>query len=225
MTMTRPPTVDTAPEKPRTTRRTWLVAVVTAVVALALGSFLGMRAADATKSPEYRAQGDKLATTESKLAWAEAALGDARESQADAEDSATDAADKLATFQGQLDDRKDVLRKREDALKKLRADLDDREARLDKKAANLAEREDDVTVAEELLAVTTVPGNGSYEVGADIEGGSYRSAGKRSCHYTVYGDAEGKDVLLDKTTAGAASVSLRAGTWFVTRGCAEWTRQ
>ena len=225
MTMTRPPTVETTPAKPRTARRTWLVAVGTAVLALTLGVFLGMRAADATKSPEYRAQGEKLATTESKLAFAEAALGDARESQADAEDSATDAADKLATFQGQLAHRKDVLRKREDDLKKRRADLDDREARLDKKAENLAEREKDVTEAEELLAVTTVPGGGTYEVGADIEAGSYRSPGKRGCHYSVYGDAEGKDVLLDKTTAGSASVSLRAGTRFVTRGCAEWTRQ
>jgi flagellar motor protein MotB len=225
MTMTRPPTVDTAPEKPKTARRTWIVAFVTAVLALALGIFLGMRAVDATKSPEYRAQAEKLATTESDLAFAEAALGDARESQADAEDSATDAADKLATFQGQLAHRKEVLRKREDDLKKLRADLDDREARLDKKAENLAEREKDVKEAEELLAVTTVPGDGSFEVGADVEAGSYRSAGKRSCHYTVYGDAAGKDVLLDKTTAGSASVSLRAGTWFVTRGCAEWTRQ
>ena len=61
--------------------------------------------------------------------------------------------------------------------------------------------------------------------GVDIEDGPYRSAGKQGCHYSVYGDAKGDDTLLDKTTAGSTSVSLRAGTWFVTRGCAEWTRQ
>jgi hypothetical protein len=225
MTMTRPPTVETTPAQPRTSRRTWLVAAGTAVLALALGTVLGMRAADATKSPEYRAQGDKLATTESKLAWAEAALGDARESQADAEDTATDAEGRLATFQDQLANRKEVLKKREAGLKKRGAALDERAARLEEKAADLRERENEVTEAEELLAVTTVPGDGSYEVGVDIEGGLYQSSGKRSCHYTVYGDAEGKDPLLEKTTPGSTSVSLRTGTLFVTRGCAEWTRQ
>ena len=225
MTMTRPPTVETTPGRPRTSRRTWLVAAATAVLALALGTFLGMRAADATKSPEYRAQADKLETTESKLAWTEAALGDARESQADAQDTATDAEDRLATFQDQLAHRKDVLRNREAGLKKRGAALDDRAAHLEEKAADLREREDEVTEAEELLAVTKVPGDGSYEVGVDIEGGLYRSAGKQSCHYAVYGDAEGKEPLLEKTTPGSTSVSLRAGTYFVTRGCAEWTRQ
>ncbi len=101
--------------------------------------------------------------------------------------------DRLATFQEQLADRKEVLRNREAGLKKRGAALDDRAARLEEKAADLREREDEVTEAEELLAVTTVPGDGTYEVGVDIEGGLYQSSGKRSCHYTVYGDAEGKD--------------------------------
>ncbi|HET9421266.1 MAG TPA: hypothetical protein VFO49_09025 [Nocardioides sp.] len=225
MTMTRPPVTETKPATPRTSRRAWVIGAGVAVLALVLGTVLGNRAADATKSPEYQAQGDKLATTESRLAFAEAALRDARESQGDAEDTATDAQDRLAAFKGQLQERKADLKKREAQLRKRQASLDDKKTRLEERSAELRDREEDVTEAEELLAVTTVPGDGTYEVGADIEGGLYRSTGRRSCSYAVYGDADGKDVLLDKSTAGSTSVSLRTGTWFVTRGCAEWTRQ
>ena len=225
MTMTRPPGTETKPASPPSNRRTWVIATGTAVLALTLGTVLGTRAADATESPEYQAQGDRLANAESKLAFTEAALKDARESQSDAENTATDAQDQLAVFEAHLKERKAALKKRGAELKKKQAGLDNRADRLEKKAANLEERQEDVTEAEELLAVTTVPGNGSYEVGVDIEGGLYRSAGSRSCSYTVYGDAEGDDVLLEKSTAGSTSVSLRAGTWFVSRGCADWNRQ
>jgi len=225
MTMTRPPGTQAKPAQPRSSRRTWVIAAGTAILALALGSVFGIRAADATSSPEYQQQGDKLATTESKLAFAEAALKDAQELQADAEHTATDAEDRLATFEGRLDKRKAALKKREAALKKREAALDDRAARLKERGADLVEREEDVTEAEELLAETTVPGDGTFEVGVDIEGGLYQSAGKRGCHYAVYGDANRTDTLLDKTTADSTSVSLRTGTWFVTQGCAGWTRQ
>jgi hypothetical protein len=224
MTMTRPPDIVTTPAPPRS-RRTWFVATGVAVLALALGTFAGTRVADATKSPEYQALGETLANTESKLTFTEAALKDARESQSDAEDNATDAQDQLAVFEAHLKKRKAALKERGAELKRKQAGLDNRADRLEKKAANLEERQAEVTEAEELLAVTTVSGDGSYEVGVDIEGGLYESTGKRSCRYTVYGDEAGKAILLDKTTAGSTSVSLRTGTWFVTRGCAEWTRQ
>jgi RNase Y N-terminal region len=225
MTMTRPPSTQVKPASPRSYKRTWVIAAGTAILALALGALVGTRAADATSSPEYQAQGARLATAESKLALAEAAMEDAQESQADAENTATDAQDQLAAFEGRLDERKAALKKRAATLKKREAAVDKRADRLKEKAADLTEREADVSAAEELLAETTVPGDGKFEVGVDIEGGLYKSAGKRACHFTVYGDAEGDDTLLDKSTAGPASVSLRAGTWFVTRGCAEWTRQ
>lgn len=225
MTMTRPQGTETKPAGPRSTQRTWVIAAGTAVLALALGTVVGIRAADATNSPEYQAQGNELANAESELAFAEAALKDARESQADAEDTATDAQDRLEALEAHLDERKAVLRKRGAALKKRQAVVDGRADRLEKRAADLRQREEDVTEAEALLAETTVPGDGTFQVGVDIEGGLYQSPGKQGCRYTVYGDAEGDALLLDKITAGSTSVSLRTGTWFVTRGCAEWTRQ
>jgi len=224
MTMTRPPVTESKPAAPRSRKRWWVIAAGTAFLALALGTILGTRAADATTSPEYQALSVKLANAESKLAFTEAALEDARESQADAEGTAADAQDRLATFEAHLNDRKAVLKKRGAELRKRQADLDDRTARLEERAADLREREDDVTEAEALLAETTVPGDGTFQVGADIEGGLYQSPGRRGCRYSVYGDAEGRAILLDKSTAGSTSVSLRTGTWFVTRGCAEWTR-
>lgn len=225
MTMTRPPGTQAKPDVPRSSKRTWVVVAGTAILALALGAVIGNRATDATGSAEYQAQGAELATAESKLALAEAALEDAEQSQADAEGTAADAQDQLAAFEARLDERKAALKTREAALKKGLAGLDDRAAKLKEKSADLRERKKEVTEAEALLAETTVPGDGTFEVGVDIEGGLYQSPGKRGCHYTVYGDANGTDALLDKVTPGSASVSLRTGTWFVTRGCAEWTRQ
>jgi multidrug efflux pump subunit AcrA (membrane-fusion protein) len=225
MTTTRLPGTQPTPVRPRLYRRTWVVATGTAILALALGAVVGIRGADATKSPEYRAQADQLAAAESELAFAEASLGDAREEQADAEDTAAGARDRLDTLLGQLAERRGALKKREAALKKRSTALDRRAAALKKKAADLLEREETVTAAEELLEDTTVPGDGSFEVGVEIERGLYKSPGRRGCHYTVFGDEERTDILLDNTTPDSASVSLRDGTWFVTQGCAQWTRQ
>jgi len=229
MTTTSPPA---AHPKQRFFQRTWVIITGTALLALVVGTVIGLRGADATNSPEYEAQADKLAATESELAFAKASLGDAEESLADTEGTATDLADRLETIEGHLDDRKAALeerraalKKREAALKKRVSALDQRKALLKEAVADIREREDAVTAAEALLADTTVPGDGSFEVGVDVERGLYRSTGKTGCRYTVFGDANGNDVLLDKTTPGSASVSLRDGTWFVTRGCAEWTRQ
>jgi uncharacterized coiled-coil protein SlyX len=210
--------------KPPFFRRTWVVAIVVAVLALVVGTVVGMRATDAKSSPEYKAQADRLATVESELAFAKASVGDAEETMANAEKTAGEAQDQLDKILGRLDERRAALKKRGIALSKAIRALDARKAKLKAKAADLREREDIITAAEEVLAVTTVPGDGSYEVGVDIAGGLYRSAGRAGCRYTVFGDAQGDEVLIDNTTAGAASVSLRTGTWFVTRGCADWTQ-
>ena len=225
MTTTRQPATHPTPVRPRFYRRTWVVATLTAILALVLGTVVGFRGADATQSPEYRAQADELAAAQGELALARSSLGDARETQADAEDTAADAQDRLDTLLGQLDERRAALKKREAAVKRRTTALDKRAARLEKKAADLLEREETVTAAEELLEDTKVPGDGTFQVGVDIERGLYKSSGKRGCHYTVSGDEEGDDILLDNATPDSVSVSLRDGTWFSTRGCAEWTRQ
>jgi hypothetical protein len=231
MTTTSPQAAHPKPAKPRFYQRTWVI-TGTVLLALVVGTVIGIRGADATNSPQYKAQADELAATESELAFAKASLEDTEESLADTEGTAADLEDRLEILQGHLDERKAALeerraalKKREAALKKAVSALDDRKARLKETVSDIREREDAVTAAEALIAETTVPGDGTFEVGVDIEGGLYRSVSKRGCHYTVFGDANRNDVLLDKITPGPGSVSLRAGTWFVSRGCGEWTRQ
>jgi len=210
---------------PRFYQRTWVIVTATALLALAVGGVIGIQGADATSDPKYKAQTESLNAAKSELAFTKASLGDAQDSLADAEDKAADLEDRLKTVEGHLDERKAALRKREADLKKTVVALRDRKALLKEARADVREREEAVTAAEELIAETTVPGDGTFQVGVDIERGLYQSAGRTGCRYTVFGDANGDDVLLDKTTPGSASVSLRDGTWFVTRGCAEWTRQ
>lgn len=225
MTTTTPPGTHPKPVRPRFYQQTWVIVTATALLALVLGTVVGIRVADATSDPKYKAQTEKLNAAESELAFAKASLGDAQESLADAEYTAADLEDRLGIVEGHLDERKAALKKREAALKKDVIALDSRRARLKEAEADVLEREEAVTAAEALIADTTVPGNGTFEVGVDIEGGLYRSPGNQGCHYAVTGDANRTDVLINKQTAGPTSVSLRSDTWFVTKGCAEWTRQ
>jgi multidrug efflux pump subunit AcrA (membrane-fusion protein) len=218
MAMTSPPGTRPQSARPRFYQRTWFVVIVTALAALLVGTVIGLQGADATSDPKYKAQTERLESAESELAFATASLRDARDALADAEGTASEAGDRLASLESQLDDRRAELKKRETALKKTLNALEERKARL-------KEREESVKAAEALIAETTVPGDGNFEVGVDIERGVYTSPGRQGCSYAVSGDAEGTDVLLTNTTPGPASVSLRDGTWFVTRGCAEWTRQ
>jgi hypothetical protein len=210
---------------PRFYQRTWVIITATAFVALVFGTVIGIRGADATGDPKYKAQTENLTAAKSELAFAKASLGDAQESLAETEDRAADLEDRLKAVEGHLDERKAALRKREADLKKTVLALRDRKALLKEAKADLLEREEAVTAAEALIEDTTVPGDGTFQVGVDIERGLYSSAGKQGCHYAVTGDADRTDVLINKQTAGPATVSLRADTWFVTRGCAEWTRQ
>lgn len=211
--------------QPRFYQRTWVIITATTFVALVLGTVIGGWGADATSDPKYKAQTEELNAAKSELAFAKASLGDARESLADSEGAAARLQDRLEAVEGRMDERRAALRKREAGLKKTLTALKDKRALLKEAATDLLEREEAVTAAEELIEDTTVPGDGRYQVGVDIERGVYRSAGRQGCHYAVTGDSGGNDLLVNKQTAGPASVSLRADTWFVTRGCAEWTRQ
>ena len=232
MTITSPPGTQAKPVRPRFHQRTGVIVIATAVLALVLGTVVGIRGADATGDPKYKAQAEKLSAAESELAFTKASLGDARESLAAVEDAAADLEDQLEAIEGSLDERKAALKDRGAALKKREADLekarsalDDRRARIKAAEADILEREEAVIAAEALIEDTTVPGDGTFEVGVDIERGLYRSAGKPGCHYAVSSDADGSDLLINKQTASPTSVSLRDDTWLLTQGCAEWTRQ
>lgn len=69
----------------------------------------------------------------------------------------------------------------------------------------------------------TVIGDGVWQVGVDVEPGTYRSArGDATCRHALRHDRTGADVT---AAAGAGTVVLTADDgWFATSGCATWRR-
>jgi hypothetical protein len=78
-------------------------------------------------------------------------------------------------------------------------------------------------------AATTIPGDGTYEVGVDIEPGKYKTAGSAqdssfSCYWARLKD-DGEDIIDNSIQNGPQTVTLRAGELFETTRCGAWTRQ
>lgn len=74
---------------------------------------------------------------------------------------------------------------------------------------------------------TTIPGEGAYWVGPDVQPGLYRAVGNRdACYWKRAKDASGENrkVIADERTTGASYVQLRPGEFFVTDNCTTWHR-
>jgi type II secretory pathway pseudopilin PulG len=141
------------------------------------------------------------------------------------------AKDETGRLQAQLSSARD-LAKREAA-----ADLSSREQALaaatkshdDKVAADtaaLAAREAAVTGVEKAKQANTIPGDGTYLVGADIQAGTYKSAGGELCYWARQGAGE-KILANDIASNGGQSVVTVRATDVSLRvsGCAEFVRQ
>lgn len=75
----------------------------------------------------------------------------------------------------------------------------------------------------------TIPGNGTYVVGTDIQPGTYKSAGPASviCYYARLKDTSGdfQSIISNNTSQGAATVTIAASDGaFETTGCQTWTK-
>lgn len=121
------------------------------------------------------------------------------------------------------------------------ADLDQREADLKKREEDVAakqqdldQREQDVSSREDELrnspSGTTPEGaieNGVFEVGADVEPGTYMSEGpddpELPCSYKVSSDEAGDEIISSKISQGPGTVTLEDGQFFTSEYCKPWT--
>jgi hypothetical protein len=92
--------------------------------------------------------------------------------------------------------------------------------------AALAAREAAVTGVEKAKQANTIPGDGTYLVGADIQAGTYKSAGGELCYWARQGAGE-KILANDIASNGGQSVVTVRATDVSLRvsGCAEFVRQ
>ena len=196
-------TTPTAPAKQPIYKKRWFLLTITALVALFVGVGIGS-GSDVTTSPEYQEQAETLEQTETDLSAAEERID---ELEADLEEIAGD------------------LPAREQAVDEAEAALEKREADVKKAEKAVARREKAVSATENRIENNTVPGNGIFEVGVDIQPGTYKSGGSGGCYYSVNGDANGNNIISNNLTDGPTSVSVSAGQWFETQDCADWILQ
>jgi hypothetical protein len=65
--------------------------------------------------------------------------------------------------------------------------------------------------------------DGTWEVGSDIQPGTYRAQGGSSCYFQTSSDANGDDIMNNSFGEVNVVVTLSSGQWFNTSDCGDWT--
>lgn len=197
-------------------KRRWLVPTAVGVAALLIGAGIGAVGAQST----VKEKEDALAAMTKER--------DDYRSQVDDRQAQTEA-DQVAAqrIQAEKDeaDRKAAADKA--AADKAAAD----KAAADQAAADKAAADQAAAAAAAEAVKNTIPGSGIFEIGGDKNPGTYKTTGpsgsRSSCYYAVLSSPNGSgiDNIIDNNNIqGPGIVTLRAGQYFETNGCSEWTR-
>ncbi|MFW6205115.1 MAG: hypothetical protein ACOC96_09095 [Actinomycetota bacterium] len=121
------------------------------------------------------------------------------------------------------------LEQRAAELDERKAALDEREAELEEQASALDEREEAIAGAEQEVEEGTIPGDGVFLVGDDIEPGTYRGDGSSgTCYWARLSGTSGDldDIIANDLPQGPTVVTIaESDVAFETVGCADWVRQ
>ncbi len=119
----------------------------------------------------------------------------------------------------------------QEELDRQEADLESREGDMRTKQEELDQREQELEVRERLedsSGGTDTIGNGVFEVGDDVQPGTYESDGpddpEISCTYRVSTDEDGNDIVSSEVTEGPGTVTLEEGQFFTSQYCLTWTQ-
>lgn len=127
----------------------------------------------------------------------------------------------------QLETQVDQLDERELELDQREAGLDSRETGLDDIEAGLDAREEDLTQTEAEIEANTIPGDGIWVVGDEIQPGVYKAQGSGSgCYWARLNSLDGFDIISNHFGSANVSVEIHSGdAAFETSGCGSWVKQ
>jgi Skp family chaperone for outer membrane proteins len=204
-----PPTVTATTPSPKKAwwKRTWVLVVAALLVGVGIGSSSNS-APDPKSSVEYKAAASDLRDTKSQLASTQ---GELTKAQGD-----------LKTIAGDLPQREAALKDAQAQLKQDQASLKKDRADLKARDASVTAREKKVGIVEKTIAANTVSGDGVYKVGADIKAGTYKTPGRGDCYYAVLNSSDTMDIATNNNVSGPAYVTVHAGQYFESSGCADW---
>lgn len=212
--------------RPRWTRWTWPIAVVVAfVVGGGSGFGLGvMLTGDYSDTEEYATAQRELAEREAELDDRSARL----DSAADELDEFRTKVDTLDQRTADVEERENELAERSDELDARADELDQLQEDLDQRSDELDEREEDLATTEVEIEENTIPGDGVFLVGEDIQPGQYRrSASGDGCYWVrrsgTSGDSD--EIIANGLPNGPAVVTIQeSDVAFETARCSEWVR-
>lgn len=200
-----------AAPKQKRTWRTWQAATGTGVallIGVGIGGVSGNQTAQDAESERDEARAAMEAAEE--RANAETARVDGLESAVFEAEQRANAAEEVA--------RQEV----EAELAPRVAEMDTRQAQLDAQAADLATREAALNATLAGLQASQF-GDGVFQVGRDIQPGTYSNApGVADCYYAELA-ADGADILDNNIVNGPATVIIDS-PFFESSGCGTWTK-
>lgn len=111
-----------------------------------------------------------------------------------------------------------------EARTKLEAEFAQQKAAQEAAAAALLDREKAVTAAEVAKKANTIEGDGVYQVGVDIQPGTWKTAGSgQSCYWQT--SSKSGDILANDNVDGPTVVVIPASAFsFTTKRCGTWTK-
>lgn len=119
-------------------------------------------------------------------------------------------------------------------LDRREADLESREGDLRTKQEDLDQREQDLEARERELTESPGTGagsigNGVFEVGAEVQPGTYTTEGPDDpdlpCTYRVSSDEDGEEIISSEVSEGPGEVTLESGQYFTSEYCQTWELQ
>jgi hypothetical protein len=116
-------------------------------------------------------------------------------------------------------------------LDRQEADLESREGDMRTRQEELDQREQDLEARERVLGGSSTGsdsiGNGVFEVGEDVQPGTYETDGpddpELPCTYRVSSDEDGDDIIVSEVSDGPGTVTLEEGQYFTSEYCLTWT--
>ena len=118
-------------------------------------------------------------------------------------------------------------------LDRREADLESREGDLERRkrtspsASRISRRRESDLEASPATGTGTI-GNGVFEVGAEVQPGTYATEGPDDpdlpCRYRVSTDEDGIDIITSEVSDGPGTVTLEAGQFFTSEYCQTWTQ-
>lgn len=177
-----------------------IISGVLVATGIGMGVVFGLNSADPTKSPEYEGLVSAAAISDENTDNLEADLEDVK--------------GELATTKVALGLAQDEV----DKVAQEKKDLKAWEKRLDRKT-------DELNQQIHRFNRTSLFTDGVFEVGRDMQPGTYRSGAQTDCYWSINGDANGDDIIANHYGDGPAIASVSTGQFFETSGCAAWVKQ